>query len=450
MKKKVLLIQPPFYRLMGSHFNSLVLGLGYISAVLNKEGHTCHVYNADYLDESAYANQRQIFEGYEQYKTLLNNENHEIWNEVLERVVQYSPDFVGISMLTGTFKSSLIIAKKIKQDLPETKIIVGGIHPTILPKECLEKDFIDFAVVGEGELTIKELINGKRYKDIQGLAYKNQGKIIVNDKRPFIGDLDSIPFPDRQHLIPKPDNNQLGSIITSRGCPFACTFCAARKIWGQETRLRSIDNVFQEVENLYYHYNVRTIHFRDDTLTLWKDRIQKLCRRIIEEKIEIGWTCKTRVDRVDEETLTLMKNAGCARVKIGVESGSDKILKKIKKGITAEKVKKTVKLIKKVGLKFTVSLLIGFPDETEEDIRKTMDLALELDADYYSLSILTPYFGTEMYDNFIEKNSSKDIKEHWEYFFHQSKAMILADGISEETVDEFLLLNEICNKRKRV
>jgi radical SAM superfamily enzyme YgiQ (UPF0313 family) len=193
---------------------------------------------------------------------------------------------------------------------------------------------------------------------------------------------------------------------------------------------------------MYDQFGIKRLHFKDDTFVLNKKRILDLCNRITDAGLKIKWTCDTRVDNLDEATLRLMKNAGCVRLKIGVDSGSDKILKKVKKGITTDQIKRGVDLIKKVGIKFTVYLLIGFPGETEEDIRETLEVARKLDANYNSLSIVAPYFGTEIYEDFIKRNGAKGIKEHWEYFYHQSKDMILTDGIPEELVDEFLLLNE--------
>jgi radical SAM superfamily enzyme YgiQ (UPF0313 family) len=427
---------------MGSHFNSLVLGLSYISAVLNKKGHPCLIYNTDYLDDDNFADQREIFEGYEKYKSILNDEDHAIWKEIRDRVKEFSPKYVGISMHTGTYRSCLIIAKKIKEILPEVKIILGGPHPSILPEECLRHEFIDFIAIGEGEETLLELIEDKPHPDILGLGFKSGGISKINPKRPFIENLDLLPFPDRINIFPKPKDEELDSIITSRGCPFACTFCASKKIWGQKTRFRSIDDVFKEIMVMYDQFGIKRLHFKDDTFVLNKKRILDLCNRITDAGLKIKWTCDTRVDNLDEATLRLMKNAGCVRLKIGVDSGSDKILKKVKKGITTDQIKRGVDLIKKVGIKFTVYLLIGFPGETEEDIRETLEVARKLDANYNSLSIVAPYFGTEIYEDFIKRNGAKGIKEHWEYFYHQSKDMILTDGIPEELVDEFLLLNE--------
>lgn len=448
-KKRVLLISPPFYRLMGSHFNSIPLGIAYIAAVLNENGHDAKIYNADYEDRRDYANQRQIFEGYENYKKILNDSKHPIWKEVKAQIEKFAPDIVGITMLTGTFKSVVNVAKIAKEINKEIIVMVGGVHPTILPEECIKISDIDYAVIGEGEYVALDFVNDKKLEEIPGLVFKRNGKIINNGKRGFIENLDKLPFPARDSFVnPPTDPNEYGGIITGRGCVGECTFCASKKLWGRTVRFRSIESVFQEIKYLYNNYNTRFIDFRDDTLTLSMGRAKKLFRQIIDSSVKIEWTCDTRVDRLDKELLTLMKESGCKRVKIGVESGSQRILNMVKKGITKEQVHNAVKMIKEVGIPFTIYLLIGFPGETDEEVRETLNFAKELDPNYYSLSIVAPYYGTEIYDDFLKNNPGK-LKENWEYFFHQSKDMILTDGISEEIVEEFLSLNERNGKSRR-
>jgi radical SAM superfamily enzyme YgiQ (UPF0313 family) len=441
-KKRVLLISPPFYRLMGSHFNSIPLGISYIAAVLNKNGHHAVIYNADYEHRREYANQRQIFDGYDTYKKILYDFNHPIWHNIKNTIEKFKPDIVGISTLTGTFKSAMNIAKITKEINKNIVVIVGGVHPTILPDECIKSDYVDYVVVGEGEFVLLDLLNGKKMEEIKGLVYKKNGKIINNERREYISNLDSLPFPEREaHIIPPADPNEYGGVITGRGCVHACTFCASKKLWGRSVRFRSVENVFEEIKTIYDKYKTRFFEFRDDTLTLNIPRAKKLFRMIIDSGINIQWTCDTRVDSIDKEVLVLMKRAGCIRVKIGAESGSQRILDKVKKGITIEQIRHAVTLIKEAGLEFTLYLMIGFPTETEEEVQKTLELAKELNPNYYSLSVLAPYYGTEIYDEFV-KNRQNNLKEKWEFFFHQSKDMILTSGIKNSTVDEFLSLNE--------
>ena len=440
--KKVLLINPPFYRLMNSHFNGLSLGLSYIAAVLAENRYEVKIYNADYKNSENYADQREIFDGYDNYKKTLSNLNHPLWLEVKENIERYTPDIVGITMLTGTYKSAENVGKIAKELNNDIEVVVGGTHPTVLPNETIKNDYFDYVVRGEGEYTFLDLVKGTRIIDIPGLTYLNErGEIVHNHDREFIEDLDSHPFPSRDLYLNDARYMDYGYLMTGRGCPFECTFCASKKIWQGRVRFRSPENVVEEVKQVHNKYGTKLFYFVDDTFTLNKKRAQKICKLLIEENLDISWICDTRVDTIDEELLRLMKESGCARVKIGVESGSERILKMVRKKITKKQIREAVSQIKKEGIDLTIYLMIGFPTETKAEMQETLDFARELDPTYYSLSILAPYPGTEIYDALI-RSEIKLPKEHWEYFFHQSKDMILTDDIDMALVDECLLLNE--------
>lgn len=433
---------------MGSHFNGLSLGLCYIASVLKKNGFEVKIYNADYLNTEKYSDQRSILEGYDSYKKILYDFNHPLWIEVKDTIKSYSPDIVGITMLTGTYKSAENVARAVKELDCNIDVVVGGVHPTILPEETIRNNFFDYVVRGEGEYTFLELVNGVKKENILGLTYiDNTGKIINNPDRDFIENLDSLPFPSRDLFLNDTKYYDYGYIMTGRGCPFECTYCASKKIWGRKVRYRSEQNVVDEVKYVYETFGTNFFYFVDDTFTLNKKRAKKICELLIDLNLDIKWICDTRVDTIDEELLRLMKQAGCYRVKIGVESGSERILKKIKKKITKDKVRKAVSLIKKVGLDFTIYLLIGFPSETNADAMETIHFAEELDPTYCSVSILAPYPGTEIYEDLLNQGR-KLPKEHWEYFFHQSKDMIIALDIDENIVDELLSLNERGKKHR--
>ena len=442
MHKKVLLVNPPFYRLMNSHFNGLSLGLSYIAAVLSKNGHAVKTYNADYESSENYTDQRGIFEGYDNYKKILFDLSHPLWLEIKENIERYSPDIVGITMLTGTYKSAENVARIVKELNRDIDVVVGGTHPTVLPEETIKNECFDYVIRGEGEYSFLDLVNGVRIEDILGLTYINEkGEIVNNPDREFIDDLDSLPFPSRDLYINDTRYMDYGYIMTGRGCPFECTFCASKKVWKGHVRFRSPENVVEEVRHVHNKYGTKLFYFVDDTFTLNKKRTKKICELLIECDLDISWICDARVDTIDEELLRLMKESGCVRVKIGVESGSERILRMVRKKITKKQIRDCVSLVKKVGIDLTIYLMVGFPAETEEEIRETLDFARELDPTYYSLSILAPYPGTEIYDDVI-RNGVTLPKEHWEYFFHQSKDMILTDNIDENLIEECLSLNE--------
>ena len=427
---------------MNSHFNGLSLGLAYIGSLLSGEGHTVQIYNADYEPHDNYADLRKIFEGYENYKKILSDLNHPIWKEITEQIASFSPDIVGITMLTGTYKSAenvAIVAKEVDKDI---KIVVGGTHPTVLPEEVIKNNSFDYVVRGEGEYTFLDLANERKIEEILGVTYKNKrGKIIHNLDRGFIDDLDVLPFPGRNLYINDKRHMDYGYVMSGRGCPFECTFCASKKVWKQSVRFRSPKNVVEEVKQVFSTYGTTFFYFVDDTFTMNKKRSKKICELLIEKNLDIQWICDTRVDTIDEELLRVMKKAGCIRLKLGVESGSERVLKMTKKHITKQQVKNAESLAKKLELETTIYLLIGFPTETRDEVQETLDFAKELNPDYYSLSILAPYPGTEIYDDII-KNGFLLPKKHWEYFFHQSKDMILTDHIDKELIDACLALNE--------
>lgn len=444
--KKVLLINPPFYRLMNSHFNGLSLGLGYIASLLSKNGHEVRIYNADYKSSVNYADQKKIFEGYDNYKKLLSNKNHPLWMGVKESIESFSPDIIGITMLTGTYKSAENVGRIAKELNKDIDVVVGGTHPTVLPEETIENEYFDYVIRGEGEYTFLDLANGARLEDIKGLTYVNKKDETVNNPdREFIEDLDSIPFPSRDLYLNDTQYMDYGYIMTGRGCPFECTFCASKKVWKGHVRFRSPENVVEEVKHVHNRYSTKLFYFVDDTFTLNKNRTKKICELLIRTNMDINWICDTRVDTIDEELLRLMKESGCVRVKIGVESGNERILKKVKKKITKKQIRNSVSIIKKVGIDFTIYLMIGFPSETKAEMQETLDFARELDPTYYSFSILAPYPGTKIYDDVIRSGIILP-KEHWEYFFHQSKDMILTDNIDAALIDECLSLNEKSGK----
>ncbi len=439
---KVLLISPPFYRLMGSHYNGIHLGLGYISSLLKRNGHKTIIYNADYCDGENYLDQKKLFDNFEQYKVVLNDLNNPIWNEVSDTIKNVNPDYVGIQMYTGTFKSAQNVATIAKICNSAIKVIVGGTHPTLDPIGTIKFDAYDYVVRGEGEYTVLDILNNTDLNKIDGLTFKNKDNSIINNRdRDFNKDLDALPFPDRDSFYYGNGKIDVGAIITSRGCPFQCTYCASPQIWKRKTNYRSVEDVLEELEYIVKHHNVPLIRFQDDTFTLNKKRVMEIFEGILGKGLDFKWICDTRVDKLDKQLLSLMKKSGCIRIKIGVETGSDKILKRVKKGITTEQIRNAISLIREVGIPLTIYLMIGFPGETDEDVRKTIRFAEEIKADYNSLGIIAPYYGTEMYEE-LANNGFDFSRCHWEYFFHQSEEMILNTKISEDLKDSFLSLNE--------
>ena len=314
------------------------------------------------------------------------------------------PEYAGITASTPTISSALIVAKIVKNVFPDTKIVLGGVHPSVMANDVLKNEFVDFIVRGEGEETFRELVSGISREKITGLSYKEDKNIIHNPPRAVIPDINSLPFP-AYHLLPMekyfPARGSykkfpaLG-MMTTRGCPGRCTFCLGNYL-GQQVRNRSSEKIFEEMFLLQDKYGIKEISFYDDVFTTKKENVKNLCRKIINEKMNVSWSCFARVDFVDEGLLKVMKYAGCHQIMYGIESGDEEILKNIHKKISLERVKEIVHITKKIGIDVRAAFMLGNPGETKETMQKTIDYAINLSPDLAIFNITTPYPGTEMF-----------------------------------------------------
>jgi anaerobic magnesium-protoporphyrin IX monomethyl ester cyclase len=365
------------------------LNLMYLASSLEKESYSVKIVDDDLLQQ-----------GYE---------------NVADQVAKINPSMVGVTAGTSTIKSALKYLELIKENLSEVLTVIGGPHTTFLPYETLkDSEYLDVVVMGEGEETIVELAdlstqNNQNINDIKGIVYRDSssGKLKTTEKRPLIKDLDSIPFPAR-HLVPFSDydatQDQTGGIITSRGCVYNCNYCSSSLIMGKKFRSRSPDNVVDEIEELIDTYHINDIGFMDDTFMLNKKRAGEIADEIRARDLDIKFVASSRVDRVDKELLENLKSSGLKTIYYGVESGSQRILDLMKKGITLKNVEDAVRIAKDVNLDVLTSFILGYPGETEEDMNKTIDFSTKLDSDYCQYSILTPFPGTPIYNDLIEKN----------------------------------------------
>lgn len=330
--------------------------------------------------------------------------------------------FIGITCVTTFAYSTYSLAQTVKEIFPESVVIAGGPHATFMPREVLACPFIDLVVMGEGELTLEEILKGLPYSEIQGLAFKtgDGSGIQINLARPRIKDLDSLPIPAYHQLQLSAYQPVLGSykrlpaanMVTSRGCPGRCTFCC--RTFGNQVTYNSPARILQEIEGLITNYGIRQINFYDDTFTLNKSRVIELCQGMIARKLEIDWTCFARLDRIDEEMLHWMKKAGCYQVMYGVENFDPGILSTIKKAYGTVDVKKVVRMTRKAGIRCRLSILIGNPGETKETVMNNIRQMNRLNPDILVVNITTPFPGTEMYDWALKENRllTTDWKEY--------------------------------------
>lgn len=352
-----------------------------------------------------------------------------------------SPAIIGITAMTSTIMNAYEIAQALRIKFPKSKIIFGGVHSTVLPEDVLTNNFVDYVIRGEGELSFYRFVRGEDVKAIPGLSYRENGTYIHNPTGPLIDNLDTLPFPAYHKLPVKKYIPTLGaykrlpaiSMIATRGCPGKCTFCFGSFL-GTKIRMHSPDYLIEEIKYLQKNYGIKEVLFYDDTFTTFRNKVKEFCLKIIQQKINISWVCFSRVDTIDEETLILMKKAGCHQIMYGIESGSEEILKNINKKIDKQKAINAVKLTKKVGIECRTTYMLGNPGETEKTILQTVKFAIELDPDIALFNITTPFPGTEMFR--WAKNNGYLISEDWSKYDLSNMLMELPT-ISREKIQEY-------------
>ncbi len=378
--------------------NAVKNALGFITPPLNL------MYLASSLEEESYS-----------VKIIDDDLLQKGYENVSKQAEKLNPQLVGVTATTSTIKSALKYLELIKNILPESLTVIGGPHTTFMPYETLKNsDNLDVVVIGEGEETMVDLTNHatqniEDINDVNGIVYRDwkDGNLKTTEKRPLIKDLDKLPFPAR-HLVPFDSygvsQEQTGGIITSRGCVYNCNYCSSSLIMGKKFRSRSPGNVVDEIEELIDTYHINDIGFMDDTFMLNKKRASDIADEIKARDLDLTFVASSRVDRVDKSLLENLKSSGLKTIYYGVESGSQRILDLMKKGITLKNVEDAVKMAKDVNLDVLTSFILGYPGETEEDMNTTIDFSTKLDSDYCQYSILTPFPGTPIYKDLIEKN----------------------------------------------
>ena len=404
---KVLLINPPqtFYPGSEQPAGNLPIGLMYIASVLQRAD-----YKVEILDAFMAANFQMNGE-----KVTVGMPFEQIKQEISAR----KPDIVGISgPFTCQIENSIKVSILAKEVNPNILTVMGGPHVTLVPKEFLEeaKD-VDIAVTSEGEYTMLDVVQTfegkKKLSEVLGIAHRQAGKVTVNPSRPLIENLDELPYPAydlvnmEQYLNPKEIGyrsfrHRAISMITSRGCPFNCCFCAVHLHMGRGFRAHSADYVLKHIDYVVEKFDVKNIFFEDDNLTLDLARFEAICDGLIAKKLGIGWETPNgvRADCLNLNLLKKMKQSGCQSVFVGVESGDQKILDNvICKSLDLNRVVQFAKDAKQIGLKTGAFYIIGFPGETKENMQHTVDFALGLKRDYdvgMHLFMATPSYGTRL------------------------------------------------------
>jgi len=379
-------------------------------------------------------------------------------DEFKQRIKKINPDVVGITAMTFTLidvLKTINLVKEVEKELSKKIIIVlGGPHVHLFPEETINLEDVDFIIKGEGEIPFFNLLKaleGKReLRNISGLVFKKDGQIMNNHVDDFIEDLDELSFPDRELLPIEKYNSLLGgnrvvtTMFTSRGCPFQCAFCD-RPHLGKKFRARSAKNIVNEMEECL-KLGIEEILIYDDTFTVDRQRTLNVCNEIIKRKLKFIWDIRARVDTVDTEVLKKLKQAGCARIHFGVEAGTEKILKVLNKGISLNQVEVAFKEAKKIGIERLGYFMIGAPEETKEDIDKTIEFAKKINPDYVSITILTPYPATKIYQMALEQKVIKS--DYWrEFAKNPEKGVITQYWEKELTKKELFELLDIFYKK---
>jgi len=329
-------------------------------------------------------------------------------NMTREQVVSYvssmSPKVIGMTAFTSTVKVAYRLLAAIKKAVPNALTVIGGPHVTFLPDEAVSQEGVDVAALGEGEETLNDLIgayeSGKPLEDVRGIAFKKGDQMKLTQPRPMIENLDEVPFPARDLVSYERYrfNGVLEApIMTTRGCTFRCQYCSSSEMMGRRYRMRSVQNVIDEIREVQEKYHVRDIEFIDDTFTLNMKRASQVMRSIVNEKLDIKLALSSRVNTINEELMKDLKNGGTTNMYFGVESGSQRVLDLMQKGIKLEQAESAVNLAKKYNVGVLCSYIIGFPGETPEEMDQTIKFSVKLNSDYAQYSILTPFPGTPIY-----------------------------------------------------
>jgi len=363
------------------------------------------------------------------------------FEKAMEQLSHLHPDVIGVTLTSVDWENSRWMISEMKRRFPASVVVAGGIHPTLWQEKCFEQcDGIDYIARGEGEHTMRELVNslqkGKIPHDVPGLVFYDEGNLVKTPEREVVEDIDTLPFPSHElappgAYLPSPTfYNRLPhtNIIGARGCPYHCIFCHTDR----HTRMRSASNIADEVEWLVKNQGVKDIAFWDDTFTLSEERALQFCDELINRGLDVDWAVNARVDRVSEKLLRRMKEAGCWRILYGIESGVQKNLDILKKGTRVDQIRYAVNLTSRLGMEAYGTFMFGIPGETFEEGLETIDFACSIDLDYAVFVNLTPLPGSEVYERLLDGGikPAKFTKDR----FNFKNVSFVPEGMTEDQI----------------
>ncbi|KNY28932.1 B12-binding domain-containing radical SAM protein [Pseudobacteroides cellulosolvens] len=365
-----------------------------LATILNSNGHNAEIADFNYLFKM----------GIVKKKHNKQEDIHSMGSYILSK----APDIVGFSCMCNSYHIFIELSKYIREKSPNIKILFGGPQATLTAEETLKAfDWIDLIAMGESEKSIVDIMNvfenNSGFEDLTGVAYRQDNEIIIK-KSTLIENLDYVPKLDYS-LLPYFDKISLVEIDVGRGCPFECSYCSTKTFWKRKFRIKAVDQIIEEIKELYYKHNKTKFNFVHDLFTVNKNIVLDFCNKVIGQRLKIRWGCSARIDTLDEELVKKMVEAGCIEIYIGIETGSPRMQKIVHKNLNLNHLDEKLKLFKKYNLEITFSFIYGFPEENDEDLRQTMEVIQKIysygfkKVQLHQCSILA---GTEMYNNYKE------------------------------------------------
>jgi anaerobic magnesium-protoporphyrin IX monomethyl ester cyclase len=423
---KILLVHPPALNVYGRFKPAarlaaqpqMPLGILYVGAALEREGHTVAIVDGD-VDGAGPV-------------------------EIAATVQQWRPDVVGVSATTPVYAVARQVLAQVKATAPHVTTILGGYHVTALPEQTMADCAADYGVDGEGEQTIVELVaaleQGAPVDRVAGVVYRRDGVVRRAAPRGLAPDLDTLPFPARRRLrysryiwsVPGKGLVPVTTIMTQRGCPYACVFCGVHTMF-PKVRYRRVERIVDELEHITTELDIHHVQFSDDTLTLKADKVLAMCAEIRRRKLPLTWEGYTRADRISKALLQEMKAAGLVRLSFGVESGDQAILKAIGKGTTLEQYRQAYAWCDELGLETRCSVMLGHPFETRQTVRKTVDFICALRIAQAYINIATPYPGTALLDMArVGEGGLRLLTEDWAEYRRYGNAVMEMNDLTRE------------------
>ncbi|MCP4270018.1 MAG: radical SAM protein [Candidatus Brocadiaceae bacterium] len=434
---KTLLVNPPWYCFQNRSESYIPIGIAYIAGALVNSGHEVRILNGNQvlarytIDETAETD-RAFFHATDQY-VKFHDISLPIWKILGEEIVKESPGIIGISMWSGSYQSTINTCKVIKAQNPHILTVVGGIHPTLDPLSVIKHPEIDFVICGEGERAVVELWplleeGGDIYRkaiSIQGIWTKINGEIHNGGKTTLTDLIDEIPFPNYEVVIGDPSASIAG-IMTARGCPYGCTFCASKDIWGRSVRFRSVDSCIRELSLYREKFGLKWFRVNDDSFCLRKERVLEFCDKLVERFGHTWWFgIDANVNTLNQEIIDKLEWAGCTEISIGLESVAPRIQKFCRKKVDLNRAREIISCINRSKIASGVYFMTGFPHETEEELEENIKFMKEVKPQNSIWGIVTPYPGTELYQYAIKEGFLPDVDPI--HLMHHSLKTSMAD-----------------------